>query len=79
MFQNVIIMNKKKEREKLRNRLREHRARLDISQSDLAEAVSMSRMSIGRIEDGGGCTLYNAMLLGRALETPVDELFYLET
>jgi putative transcriptional regulator len=72
-------MNKKKEREKLRNRLREHRARLDISQSDLAEAVGMSRMSIGRIEDGGGCTLHTAMLLGRALETPVDELFYLET
>lgn len=66
-------------RPKLKNKMREYRARLDISQDTLAKAVGLSRLSICRIEDGGWPNLRTAMLIAQALEANVDEIFYVES
>lgn len=63
----------------LKNKMREYRARLDISQDTLAKAVGLSRLSICRIEDGGWPNLRTAMLIAQALEANVDEIFFVES
>lgn len=83
LFQ-LLILNlfqkvKEMKRPKLKNKMREYRARLDISQDTLAKAVGLSRLSICRIEDGGWPNLRTAMLIAQALEANVDEIFYVES
>lgn len=64
--------------EKLGNRLKMHRARAGMTQADLAEAVSVTRKTINTVENGifVPSTLL-ALKLAHALQTPVDELFFL--
>jgi putative transcriptional regulator len=60
----------------LRNYVRMHRARLDMTQEELAQAVGVSRQTIHAIERGKaepGIVL--ALRLARLFELKVEELF----
>ena len=64
--------------ERLDNRLREERARRNLTQADLATLVGVSRKTINTVENGvfiPSTTL--ALRLARALGTTVEELFQL--
>jgi putative transcriptional regulator len=65
---------------KLRNHVKQHRARLDLTQQDLAERVGVRRQTILSIEKGHyvPSTLL-AFQIARVLGMKVDELFELET
>jgi putative transcriptional regulator len=64
---------------RLENRLRVARAERDISQTDLATAVGVSRQTISSIETGQYCpSALLAFRLARALATPVERLFWIE-
>lgn len=64
---------------RLMNRLRSSRAERDLSQSDLARGVGVSRQTISSIETGQYCpSALLAFRLARALQVPVDRLFFLE-
>ena len=56
-----------------------HRARLDLTQAGLAEAVEVTRKTINTVENGVfvPSTLL-ALKLARALGVTVDELFFLK-
>lgn len=61
----------------LKNRLREARAELKISQSQLAEMVGVSRNTISSIETGQfNPTAKLALVLCIALDKKFEELFY---
>jgi putative transcriptional regulator len=63
----------------LKNFVRMHRARLDMTQEELAQAVGVSRQSIHAVERGKaepGILL--ALRLAALFELRVDELFLLE-
>ena len=63
----------------LRNHLKQHRARLDLTQDDLARRVGVRRQTILMIEKGRYApSALLAFKLAQALEMPVDELFELE-
>ena len=62
----------------LANSLKDHRARLDLTQADLAERVGVSRKTINTVENGvftPSATL--ALKLARELGVPVEKLFFL--
>jgi putative transcriptional regulator len=63
---------------KLANHIKQHRARLDMTQQDLAERVGVRRQTILAIEKGHfiPSTLL-AFLIARELGMKVDELFAL--
>ncbi|MDH4156600.1 MAG: helix-turn-helix transcriptional regulator [candidate division Zixibacteria bacterium] len=64
---------------KLRNHLKQHRARLDLTQEALAERVSVRRQTILAIEKGRYVpSALLAFSIARALGMRVDELFELE-
>ena len=64
---------------RLGNRLRVARAERDISQTDLANAVGVSRQTISSIETGQYCpSALLAFRLAAALATPVERLFWIE-
>ena len=64
---------------RLVNRLRVARAERDISQTDLAASVGVSRQTISSIETGQYCpSALLAFRLATALGTPVDALFWVE-
>lgn len=64
---------------RLANRLRVARAERDISQTDLADAVGVSRQTISSIETGQYCpSALLAFRLAAALATPIDRLFWIE-
>ena len=61
----------------LKNRLKEARAELKISQSQLAELVGVSRNTISSIETGQfNPTAKLALVLCIALDKKFEELFY---
>jgi len=63
----------------LKNHLKQHRARLDLTQDDLAGLVGVRRQTILMIEKGRYApSALLAFKLARALDMPVDELFELE-
>ena len=63
----------------LANRLRIARVERDLSQTDLADAVGVSRQTISSIETGQYCpSALLAFRLARALDAPVDRLFWIE-
>ena len=63
----------------LQNHLKQHRARLDLTQQQLAELVAVRRQTIIAIEKGQYVpSALLAFKLARALGMKVDELFELE-
>ncbi|MFO7610043.1 MAG: helix-turn-helix transcriptional regulator [Candidatus Krumholzibacteriia bacterium] len=67
-------------RMKLRNHIKQHRARLDLTQEDLAQRVGVRRQTILAIEKGKFVpSALLAFQLAAALGMPVAELFELET
>ena len=64
---------------KLTNSLKVWRAKLNITQAELADAVSLSRQTINSIEKGVFCpSIVSALKLANFFATPVEELFKLE-
>ena len=62
----------------LGNRLREHRAWLNLTQAELAELVGVSRKTINTVENGVFIpSTVLALRLARTLELPVEQLFHL--
>ena len=65
--------------EELKNRLREERARLNLTQAELAEMVEVSRKTINTVENGIFIpSTVLALRLARALGTTVESLFHLQ-
>ena len=63
---------------KLKNHIKQHRARLDLTQQDLAERVGVRRQTILAIEKGQYVpSALLAFLIADALEMRIDELFEL--
>ena len=63
----------------LRNRIRVARAERNISQSELARMVGVSRQTISSIETGAfNPTAKLALILCIALEKKFEELFYFD-
>lgn len=64
---------------KLRNHIKQHRARLDLTQEDLARRVGVRRQTILAIEKGKFVpSALLAFRLAEALGMPVAELFEME-
>ena len=64
--------------ERLKNRLREERARLNLTQADLAMMASVSRKTINTVENGIFIPSTDlALRLARALGTTVEAIFQL--
>ncbi|MCP4571610.1 MAG: helix-turn-helix transcriptional regulator [bacterium] len=64
---------------KLSNHIKQHRARLDLTQQDLADRVGVRRQAILAIEKGKYVpSALLAFQLARALDMPVGELFELD-
>ena len=64
--------------EQLSNRLREERARRNLTQADLATMVGVSRKTINTVENGVFIpSTVLALRLARALGTSVESLFQL--
>ena len=64
---------------KLANRLKVARAENNLSQSDLANMVGVTRQTISSIETGQYCpSALLAFLIAERLQKRVDELFILE-
>ena len=65
--------------EQLHNRLREARARLDLTQADVATMIGVSRKTINTVENGVFVpSTILALKLAKALHTTVETLFYLD-
>lgn len=63
---------------RLLNRLREHRARLNLTQAELAERVAVSRKTINTVENGVFVPSAElALKLARALGVTVEAVFQL--
>ena len=63
----------------LKNRVKELRARYGLTQSDLGKQVDVTRQTIAFIEKGEfSPSITLALKLAKALQTNVDELFWLE-
>lgn len=63
----------------LRNHIRQHRARLDLTQQDLAERVGVRRQTILAVEkDRYVPSALLAFRIARVLEMRVDDLFELD-
>ncbi|MGD9547345.1 MAG: helix-turn-helix transcriptional regulator [Candidatus Krumholzibacteriia bacterium] len=64
---------------KLINHIKQHRARLDLTQEDLARRVGVRRQTILAVEKGKYVpSALLAFQLARALEMQVTELFVLD-
>lgn len=64
--------------EQLTNRLREERARRNLTQAELAELVGVSRKTINTVENGVFVpSTVLALRLAHALRTTVEKLFQL--
>lgn len=64
--------------ERIVTRLREHRARLGLTQAELAERVGVSRKTINTVENGVFVpSTVLALRLARALGAPVEAVFAL--
>ncbi len=62
----------------LKNNLRVLRAKLDISQEELAEKVSVTRVTINNIENGRWVpSTVLALRIARVFSLPLEEVFWL--
>lgn len=65
--------------EKLQNTLKIHRAKKNLTQEQLANLVGVTRKTINTIENGKFVpSTVLALKLAKALETTVEELFFLQ-
>jgi len=65
-------------REKLHNRIREERARLNLTQAELATIVDVSRKTINTVENGVFIpSTILALRLAKALGKSVESIFQL--
>lgn len=63
----------------LKNRVKELRARYGLTQSDLGKQVDVTRQTVAFIEKGEfSPSITLALKLAKALQTNVNELFWLE-
>ena len=63
----------------MRNTIKVERARKNITQADLAEAIDVSRLTIHSIETGKfNPSILTALKMARFFDISVDELFMLE-
>jgi len=63
----------------LHNQVKENRIRLELKQETLAKLVSVTRQTIIAIEKGGYTpSVELALKLARALDIPLEQLFWLE-
>lgn len=62
---------------KIKNKIKENRARLGITQATLAKKIGLSRPTMGKIENGHTPNLLIALKLAEAFEVSIDELFKL--
>ena len=61
----------------LKNRLKEYRKELDLSQDELAKMVGVSRNTISSIETGQYCpTAKLALIICIALDKKFEDVFY---
>lgn len=64
---------------KLQNRIKVFRAEHDLTQSDLAERIGVSRKTISTIEVGRFVpSTVIALLIARFFDVPVEEIFWIE-
>ena len=60
----------------LNNRVKEHRARLNVNQGELGKLAGVSRQTISLIERGDySPSVTLALKLARIFEVPVEEIF----
>lgn len=60
----------------IRNRMKEHRARLDLKQEDLARLVGVRRETIGNLEKGRyNPSLVLAWNIAKVFGVPIEEVF----
>jgi putative transcriptional regulator len=65
--------------DRLRNALKERRAELGLTQSELADRCGVSRKTINTVENGVFVpSTVLALMLAAVLERRVEELFWLE-
>jgi len=65
-------------RERLHNRIREERARLNLTQAELATKVDVSRKTINTVENGIFIpSTILALRIAKALGKPVESIFHL--
>lgn len=63
----------------LKNRLKEYRKELNLSQDELAKMVGVSRNTISSIETGQFCpTAKLALIICIALDIKFEDVFYFE-
>ena len=63
----------------MKNSIKVERARLDMSQSDLAEEVGVAPLTIHNIEKSKKSpSVLLAMKIAKVFKTPVEEIFSLE-
>ena len=60
----------------LENRLKEHRARINVNQTTLGKMAGVSRQTISQIERGDYSTSVTlALKLAKIFQVPVEEIF----
>lgn len=63
----------------MHNRVREKREAMGWTQLQLAERMGVSRKTVNTIESGAlNPSTFITLKLGRALDVPIEELFWLE-
>lgn len=66
------------ENDRLNNSMRLHRARLGLTQGQLADLVNVTRKTINSVENGVFVpSTVLALKLARELQTPIESLFHL--
>lgn len=65
--------------ENVKNRVRDFRLEQRLTQEELGQTVGLTRQSIIAIEKGRFTpSIHTVLMLARALETSVDDLFWLD-
>lgn len=63
----------------LKNRVKELRARFNMTQNDLAESVNVTRQTIVALEKGSYTpSLLLAMNIASTFKLPIEDIFFLE-
>ncbi|MGM7700561.1 helix-turn-helix transcriptional regulator [Pseudalkalibacillus sp. Hm43] len=63
----------------LRNRVKELRARHDLTQNDLAKRIGATRQTVGMIEKGDYApSVTLALKIAETFTVPLEEVFWLE-